>query len=399
MQRTCSFRHLLLINSFVYIAVAMYSPFLSMYYAQEGLTSSQVGILLTIAPIASVLIQPLWAKRSDATGRAKTYAVFILLGLILSLQTFYLGHSFGNYLLSNILLAVFSTSVHPMLDAIVIRNADQEGYNFAYIRMGGTVGYAVVVFLIGIYLRKYPHHQFLLAGLGYLVLLLLILWLPASENHQPVVQKPSQTAKSLRQMFQLKQVFSDRRVAYVLLFAFLFQIGASVSGSYLGVYVASIGYGQFQMGMLNFISAASEIPVLLIVRKLSRRFDALLLIAGATFLMGVRALLVSGGTLSFFIAAQAMQGLTYMIVYYGSATYIAQHAREGMSSQAQSILYMVQSGFACILGNLLGGRIIDAVGLRATYLGVGGTVSVLAVLCYLIMRLHVRKQNKISQRN
>ena len=105
MQRTCSFRHLLLINSFVYIAVAMYSPFLSMYYAQEGLTSSQVGILLTIAPIATVLIQPLWAKRSDATGRAKTYAAFILFGLILSLQTFYLGHSFGNYLLSNILLA------------------------------------------------------------------------------------------------------------------------------------------------------------------------------------------------------------------------------------------------------------------------------------------------------
>ena len=75
MQRTCSFRHLLLINSFVYIAVAMYSPFLSMYYAQEGLTSSQVGILLTIAPIATVLIQPLWAKRSDATGRDRKSVV------------------------------------------------------------------------------------------------------------------------------------------------------------------------------------------------------------------------------------------------------------------------------------------------------------------------------------
>ena len=399
MKKTCSFRHLLLINSFLYIAVAMYSPFLSMYYAQEGLTSSQVGILLTIAPIASVFIQPLWARRSDATGRAKTYAAVILFGLILSLQSFYLGHSFSTYLFSNLLLAVFSTSVSPMLDAIVIRNADKEGYNFAYIRMGGTVGYAVVVFLIGIYLRQHPHHQFLLAGLGYLVLFLLILLLPASENHQPVVRNLKRTGKGFRQMFQIRQFFSDQRVGYVLLFAFLFQIGASVTGSYLGVYAASIGYGQFQMGLLKFISAASDIPVLLIVRRLSRRFDSLLLIAGATFLMGIRALIVSGGNLSFFIAAQTMQGLTYMVVYYGSATYIAKHAKEGMSSQAQSILYMVQSGFACILGNLLGGRLIDAVGLQAAYQGVGISVSASAVLCYIAMQLGSKRQNKISQRN
>jgi len=107
MKKTCSFRHLLLINSFLYIAVAMYSPFLSMYYAQEGLTSSQVGILLTIAPIASVFIQPLWARRSDATGRAKTYAAVILFGLILSLQSFYLGHSFSTYLLSPLFVFQF----------------------------------------------------------------------------------------------------------------------------------------------------------------------------------------------------------------------------------------------------------------------------------------------------
>ena len=45
----CSPVLLLLINSFLYISVALYSPFLSAYYRQNGITSSQIGILMTVA--------------------------------------------------------------------------------------------------------------------------------------------------------------------------------------------------------------------------------------------------------------------------------------------------------------------------------------------------------------
>jgi GT2 family glycosyltransferase len=156
----CSPVLLLLINSFLYISVALYSPFLSAYYRQNGITSSQIGILMTVAPLASVIIQPFWAKRSDESGKAKKYVCAIILGIIVSLYTFYLGHSFTTFLIASILLALFSTSVNPMIDAIVIRNANYFQYNFAIIRMGGTVGYAVIVLLVGVYLRKNPSAQF-----------------------------------------------------------------------------------------------------------------------------------------------------------------------------------------------------------------------------------------------
>ena len=81
----CSPVLLLLINSFLYISVALYSPFLSAYYRQNGITSSQIGILMTVAPLASVIIQPFWAKRSDESGKAKKYVCAIILGIIVSL--------------------------------------------------------------------------------------------------------------------------------------------------------------------------------------------------------------------------------------------------------------------------------------------------------------------------
>ena len=70
-----------------------------------------------------------------------------------------------------------------------------------------------------------------------------------------------------------------------------------------------IGYGQSQIGLLNCISASSEIPVLLCIKKLTRKFGAIPLIGASTFLMGIRLFCVSGGSLPFFMLAQAMQGL------------------------------------------------------------------------------------------
>lgn len=392
----CSPVLLLLINSFLYISVALYSPFLSAYYRQNGISSSQIGLLMTISPLASVIIQPFWAKRSDETGKAKKYACIIVLGIMLSLYTFYLGHSFAVFFIASILLALFATSVNPMIDAIVIRNANYFQYNFASIRMGGTVGYAVIVLLVGIYLRKNPSAQFFLASIGYLILLLLLLKLPSSENHQPVAVKKK---VPFWQQFRLSEIFTDKTIYFVLAFAFIYQLGASFLASFLGVYTVELGYGQAQVGILSCVQACSEIPVLLLIRRLSKKFGALHLIAAATFLMGARLITASGGSLLFLILAQAMQGITYMIVHFCCATYIASHAKEGKASQGQSVLYIVQTGIASILGNIFGGRIIDRIGIQFSYRYFGIVILIIAsvITCCLFWREHSMQKNVVSK--
>ncbi len=44
-EKGCSFTHLLMISTFIYVATVLYTPFLSMYYTQHGLSSTQIGIL------------------------------------------------------------------------------------------------------------------------------------------------------------------------------------------------------------------------------------------------------------------------------------------------------------------------------------------------------------------
>lgn len=389
----CSVWLLLSLNTFLYISTALYSPFLSTYYTQNGITSSQIGILMAIGPVASVFIQPLWARASDASGKAKTFAALVMAGTACSLFTYYLGHSFASFLFSSVLLALFSTSVNPMTDAIVIRNSNRYNYNFAFIRMGGTIGYAIIVLLAGIYLRQNPAAQFFLAAASYFILMGLIIALPKSENRLAVsVSQKEQRQKNGLALFKLRDIFRDMKVCYVLAFAFVFQIGASFCSAFLGVYAVEIGYGQSQIGLLNCISASSEIPVLLCIKKLTRKFGALHLIAASTFLMGIRLFLVSGGSLPFFMLAQAMQGITYMVVHFGCATFIGNSVRSGKAFQGQSVLYIIQAGLASIIGNILGGRLVDFAGNCLSYRLTGTFVLLAASAVISVLLYHERKE-------
>ena len=58
-EKGCSFVHLLMISTFIYVATALYSPFLSMYYTQHGLSSTQIGILGLFSCLSALFIQPL----------------------------------------------------------------------------------------------------------------------------------------------------------------------------------------------------------------------------------------------------------------------------------------------------------------------------------------------------
>ena len=90
-QKTLAGIHLFTINAFVYIASVFYTPFISAYYACNGISAAQIGVLLTIGPIVTILIQPLWAKLSDRTQKRKQVLLLVAAGSGLSMFLYYLG--------------------------------------------------------------------------------------------------------------------------------------------------------------------------------------------------------------------------------------------------------------------------------------------------------------------
>ena len=81
-------RVLALADAFVYMCPAVYTTFLSAFYTRRGLTGTQTGILFGISPLMYILIQPLWARLADRSGRRREVLQIICVGSAAALLCF-----------------------------------------------------------------------------------------------------------------------------------------------------------------------------------------------------------------------------------------------------------------------------------------------------------------------
>lgn len=376
---------LFLTNVAYWTAAGSYSPFLSAYYKNIGLTASQIGLLFAVSPVCAICIQPLWAKLSDKTGKRKGLLMLLAVCTALVFPIYYGGNGFARCLIAAVCMGIFSSALLPLCDALVISRAQSSGCNFAYIRIGGTVGYAVAVVLIGRFLERQEAVQFIIpCGMYFLFAAIVGFMIPADDREKAPSPEKTKSAGG--------KIFEDRQIVIFLMFAFLSSAGLSFCSSFMGAYVVEQGYSQELVGILNCISALSEVPMLLLARKIIRRFGELSLLAFSSVMMSLRLLLTGIGGIPAMVGGQLLQSVTYITTYYCCASYISNHVRKENISQGQSILTLVQSGLASICASLLGGRLVDYLGIRQSYFTVAAIVFLLSVILLVLYRIYWRKE-------
>lgn len=370
---------LLAVNSLVYMASATYTPYLSLYYREQGITSMEIGVLMAVGPVVSICIQPLWGVFSDFTGKRKMTLGIVILGTAAVLLGYRLGGGFGFFLMLAILLSSFSTSIIPLSDALTLEYANRHSIHYSRIRIGGTVGYSLVVLAVGGILKEDPSMAFVFGAVGYVLLFLFALKIPVEGASVRRKAKPGKEEKPKTK----GRIFYDNSWIFVLICSFVIQVGMSFNSNFMGVYIGEMGYDQQLIGVANFVSAASEIPILIGAGWIMKRFSAMQILLFSCLMMGVRMVLLTGESVGFVVASQLLQSVTYMTTYYSCVLFISKNTYPDKRSQGQSLLAMVQSGFASVVGSMLGGAVMERFGSRVSYwlmagFVVGMTLAVLA---------------------
>lgn len=386
-----------------------YTPFLSSYFTSIGLSATEIGVLLSISPLAVIFVQPFWARLSDATGKRKFVLAFLSLASALSIFLYYAGTTYLAVFIATIAFAAFFSALLPLCDALVIEGCAAYGHEFARVRMGGTCGYAFVVFVIGMFLDENPQIQFVLVSALSIVFMLAVLALPRAKalecggkddstttaisdekpiacvDGTPVMQKDS------------FGIFKSSEILYILAFALVSQIGLGFLGSFLGRYCIELGFGQGFVGTLNAVSALSELPILLFAGTLVSKFGEIKILAASCVLMAIRLVLVGLGFAPAMIVGQLLQSVTYMTVYYCCTVYVSKNVLPGFLSQGQSIFVMVQSGVAMMIANLAGGLIGDAFGTQMGFFLSAGIVLIGTTVVFFLHKAgHVNRGTSLE---
>lgn len=380
--------NLYVVNGMYWVTAAAFLPFIGAYYASVGMTESEVGILMAVFPLSALVVQPFWAYLSDRTGKRKGILLFLCVGSAAAVMIFSTADSFWKCLGSILLYSAFSTAILPICDALVLKASLGNGGDFSRIRMAGTISYAAAVVVIGYLAKQSFSWIFPITCFCFGVFFCCCISLPKDSTR--LNDSGNKTADRKNKGGRL---FKTRQVLVVLLFAFLVQLGLMYHGTFLGVYLIDLGFDNGTIGVMNCISALSEVPVLLLINRLRKRFGIIHLLLLAVSLCALRLFLVSTGQIAWMMGAQVLQGPSYMVSYFSCVMYVNENVLDQKISQGQSVLTAVQSGLGAICGSLIGGFTAQRLGIQTGFVMVGLAILFVGIGIYLISRLIGRKNN------
>ena len=361
-------------NFMLYVCIAVFMPYLAAHYANLGIDSGRIGILVSIGSIATIFILPIWSSISDKTGNRRLVLKIVTLGSCLTILLFIVSNSFVTLLFTVSAFFCFQVGIIPLSDAIAIAHLSKSKINFSRVRLGGTFGFGVMILISGHVYNYSSTYTFILGSVCLFLLYFFVRKIPQVE-----VQKKE------KRKLELRRVFRNKKVFFILFIAFAVQVAQGFYFTFMGVYVQELGFTTREIGIAHFMAILVEIPVFLLIDRILKRFSVITVTIFCGFIVAVRLLMLFIATdMTIIYISMLGNGVSFIGMYYSCATFINKEMDDDLKSTGQSLLALCQMGLGNITGNLLGGYISLHFGTGYAFLYFGFALAAVCTICALV---------------
>lgn len=369
-----------------FAAISALVPYLALYYREAGLVGGQIGMLLSVTPIVTILASPLWTGLADV----RRWHRWILIGALasaVSINAFFPLLSPAWFFPAVALFAMLSAPIMPLVDSATFAMLGDQPERYGRLRIWGTIGWGLCAPLAGALL----HQNGLRWGFWIYALILSLALLPASRLTF------NQARSGIAFLGGLRSLLTDRRWVLFLLTTFTAGIGLSAASNYLALLMESRGGSQALTGVALTVSVLAELPIMFFSYKFLPRLKTRGLFLLAVAVTGLRSLLyaVIAAPIGI-IAVQLLHGFTFPALWVAGVTYSSENAPPGLNATAQGIFGSTLMGFGAAAGSLLGGFLMERMSPAAMF-GVLGIVVLTGLACFLLLeRFLLRRQAAVG---
>jgi len=356
----------------VFMAGVTLSTFLNIYFQEElGFSLAQIGTIASLGPLVTIFTQPFWGILSDRLNRRRVL-MFIIAGAVVMSLLFPLHYTFIYIAVVAVFNTMFNNSITPMGDAITLQFLEGKKVRFNTIRMIGTISYglmaAVVGHLIGDELVRIFYLQAILLG----VALFAVFWMPDLQK-KALAGAEAETApvEKLPLSVSLRELFKNKMILCILATTLVFGLTMTFYHAFLGIQMRYMGANEVQVGQALFLSALSEIPVLIFVNRLlgKRKPVHVLMLVGIFMALRMFLMYISDvqGSVGILYGAQLLHGLTFMVHFYFTVVMLNTHAPPQLKSTVQSLNGVIRA-VAALIGGGVGGFLAQRITIGQIYL-------------------------------
>ncbi|MBO5303773.1 MAG: MFS transporter [Lachnospiraceae bacterium] len=341
------------------------SGFVAVYLQYKGFSNTLIGTVVGIYGVLSLILQPLTSKLiqkySFLTVRRMLMVLLLTTGILFLMIMS--GESFGMFpLVLFISINAFNSSMIPLISSFGMEYVNQKrDVNFGLARGFGSLGWAVSAAVVGFLLEKYSPD---LLGYIYVVSAGILLVNIFFMEDLGYVEKPIlDTEKKTDGVFF--KCIRDKLFLFVALGILFDNISHAICTTYTINIVRSVGGTETAAGLAQFFGAGSEMIGMVIFAVLIRRYSSLQVLKISSIFFVVRFFfLIFAGNLPMVMIGYALQGPSAGFYIPAAVYFVNERMLPQNRTQGQAIFNVIASGMANFIGNLIGGRIIDAFGLR-----------------------------------
>lgn len=290
----------------------------------------------------------------------------------------YMGMTYGSDVTFNQLFVPYTVAVAFFMPTIALGNSvsyyalTKAGYDtvkaFPPIRVFGTVGFIVSMWIVNFTGFKDNFNQlFLSAGWG-LVLAIYSLTLPKCEvNRHP-------QSNSFVEMFGLQafSLFKRRDMCLFFIFSFLLGMCLQVTNGFATPYLDTFGkdpafanaFAVKNNVFLSSISQVSETLCILLIPFFLKRFGIKKVMFIAFIAWALRFAFLGAGSpqgfgLVLFILSMIVYGVAFDFFNISGSLYVDQNVDEKLRSSAQGVFMMMTNGLGATIGSFCAGAVVN----------------------------------------
>ena len=372
-----------LLQGFYWMGLGAAVGYCAVFLQGRGYSNSQLGLVMALGYIVSLLLSPALASLVDSAKRVGVFHVswVLLMAQVLSLLCLILlpGRSIAVSVLYVLYIAACVCG-NPMLTQLSIELCRcGKPVNYAAARGVGSVFYAVGMLLLGRLAGRCGSFVLPYAGLTILLLqaaALAGLSLSGVRSALPAAGREKAAAVSLGRFIR-----ENRRFCVLLLGTALIYFTHNLTNNFLINVVRRVGGDTGSMGAICFFMAALEFPVMLFYDRLTRRARCGHVLRLSLVFFPVKALAIALSTsMTGLFAAHLLQIVSFALFTPAMVRYVNLHISGADSAKGQSLAYSM-SPLGSVFASFLGGLLFDSISVPAVML-IGAAVSALgALLC------------------
>jgi len=378
------------VRYFLYWAsLAPFIPFLGLYYESINLRGVQIGQLGSLRSLVFLAGSILLAFLSDFLRRRILILRICILGMIAALLIYPHTVSFAALIFIVTLYSIFVSPTNAILTETTL-NALDNPRDYGKMRMGGSIGWGILVLITGLLLDDPTFNITIIFYLHifFLILLLIFTWFLPETDRAPGATAGKVSFKDVWEMLRLP--------AYLPWMGIIFLWGVVQSSivNFLFLHIKHLGGSPSLMGAVLSFAILGEIVGFAAAKRIQHKVGSrrmIILAFALRFIWFIAVSLIKQPVLIIFF--QIIGGPSYSLIHAGSVTYVNQRAPVRIGTTAQALRSAIQFGLGSASGALISGAVYQAYGSAALYRTMA-FISLGAFLLGLLLRSMERSRGK-----